>query len=161
MNKAFILALIYFASNPISAALMRRAAPPVCAVAVEYTLLNSVRSHSNLPEGIKLIELSREGLAPWADPKQPNATVYGRIDISKYNADPKSGRLLRFLSKEEMEEEKRQDAAFNVIYHMFSEKLLSEQERDFFVDRLDQLSKLPIESLRAHIARILHVMLRR
>lgn len=161
MNKAFILGLICFASNPISATLFRRVAPSVHTAAVQYTLLNSIKSCSKLPEGIKLIELSQEGLAPWADPKQKNATVYGRIDISKFTADPESGRLLLFLSKEEMEEEKRQDAAFHVIYHMFYEKLLSEQERDFFVDRLDKFSQFPIEDLRAHIARILHVMLRK
>lgn len=168
MNKLILIALSCFAvssicdaSNTINSTLFRRIIPSAKTAVVQHTLMNSIRTCSKLPDGIKLIELSQEGLAPWADPKQPNATVYGRIDISKFTADPESGRLFRFQTKEEMEEERRQDAAFNVIYQMFSEKLLSEQERDFFVERLDVLSKYPNEELRAHIARILHLMLRK
>lgn len=102
-------------------------------IALFRDTLTTVRHCSKLPEGFKLIELSQEGLAPWADAKQQKLTLHRSIDISKFSADPESGRLIRFLSKEECEEEARQDAVFNIIHQMFSEKLLSEQERDFLL----------------------------
>jgi hypothetical protein len=151
-----------FGSSILSSSLLRRTSLPATTCVAQTARVNAVRFCSTLPEGLKLIEISQEGLAPWSDKKQTSHSEESKpIDVTKFCSDHERGLLYRFQSWEEIEEERRQAAAIKLIHTMFSEKLLSDQERDFFLDRIDILSKYPTEELRSYIASILHVKLRK
>lgn len=98
-----------FGSGILSSSLLRRASHPATTYVAQSARLSSVRLCSTLPKGIKLIEISQEGLAPWSDKKQ---TSHGEeikpIDVTKFCADHERGLLYRYQSWKELEEEKEE-----------------------------------------------------
>lgn len=98
-----------FGSSILSSSLLRRALHPATTCVVQTAQLSSVRFCSTLPKGLKLIEISQEGLAPWSDKKQTSHSEESKpIDVTKFCADHERGLLYRFQSWKELEEEKEE-----------------------------------------------------
>jgi V8-like Glu-specific endopeptidase len=99
-----------FGSGILSSSLLRRTSFPATAYVAQSARLSSFRFCSTIPKGIKLIEISQEGLAPWSDKKQ---TSHGEeikpIDVTKFCADHERGLLYRYQSWKELEEEKEEN----------------------------------------------------
>jgi V8-like Glu-specific endopeptidase len=86
-----------FGSGILSSSLLRRTSPSATTYVAQAARLNSVRVYNTLPDGLKLIELSQKGLAPWEDKKQTkNPESFKGIDITKFCADPERGILYRY-----------------------------------------------------------------
>lgn len=98
-----------FGSGISSSSLLRRTLPTATTCIKQTALTKSYRFCSTVPEGIKLIEISQEGLAPWSDKKQTSHTPQSKtIDVTKFCADRERGLLYQFQSWKELETEKEE-----------------------------------------------------